>query len=419
MPVYRYIAIAPNSGSRRRGELSADTAAQVRSALRKMGLAPTRVTPVHERTRRDTSQTHNSIRKLLQTPGQLRNSPARKRDSLIEFYESLAALLTTGTPLVQGLELLAGHGGAKTRRGRRLATLCRGLADRVRSGDTLADAMADRPDWFTPVDLALVRSATESGQADRTLTDLAEAHARSGELQGSIVSAMAYPMLLTVFGIGAVVFLSTKTLPQLAGVLLDAGVELPLPTAILLNLGQSLSGYPLFWLLGTIGFFIVLSWLWTTPALSRARLRVPVFGPAILKSQLGSASLLLARLLEGGVTLCDAVGLTAPTVRNRAIRDELAAIGDAVREGRSASDSLLQGGVADPVFCRVIGVGEESGELSQALQTIGARHMASSARLVQRLAAILEPTVILILAAMIGFVVYAAIIPMLRVTQTL
>ncbi len=418
MPVYRYNAIAPNSGSRRRGELTADTASQVRSALRTMGLAPTRVTLVRERVQRSNSESPNALTKILNAPRRLQQSPARKRDSLIEFYESLAALLNTGTPLVQGLELLAGHDGARSRRGRALASMCRGLADRVSAGDTLADAMADRRDWFAPVDLALVRSSTESGQADRTLTDLAEAHARSGELQGSIASAMAYPMLLTVFGIGAVVFLSTKTLPQLAGVLLDAGVELPLPTSILLTLGQSLSGHPLLWMSALIAVAMLAAWLWATPVLSRARLRLPVFGPAVLKSQLGTASLLLARLIEGGVPLCDAVALTAPTVRNSAIRDELAAIGDAVREGRSASDSLLVGGVADPVFCRVISVGEESGELAHALETIGVRHMASSARLTQKLAAILEPTVILILAAMIGFVVYAAIIPMLRVSQT-
>ncbi|MCB9848566.1 MAG: type II secretion system F family protein [Phycisphaeraceae bacterium] len=419
MPVYRYIAIAPSTGARQRGELTADTAAQVRSALRKMGLAPTRVTPAPQRAVRELGESGSAvivdrIRGLLP----FRNTPARRRYSVIEFFESLATLLATGTPLVQGLELLATHGG-RSKRGRQLSTLCRELAEGVRGGATLPDAMAARPDWFTRVDLALVRSASESGQAENALNDLAEAHSRSGEVQGRLASALAYPTLLSVFGVAAVVFLTTTTLPQLAGVLQDAGVELPMPTEILLAVGDSLRDHTLLWTIAAASLVTLLGWLWTTPALARARLRIPVLGPARLNAQLGSASTLMARLLEGGVPLCDAVTLTAPTVRNRAIRDELIALGEAVREGRSASESLASGGVADPVFCRVVGVGEESGELAPALRTIGARRLESSERRIDRLTTILEPAVILLLAAMVGFVVYAAILPMLRVTQTL
>ncbi len=420
MPLFAYTATAGTSGTRR-GQLAADSAYQVRVALRRMGLTPLRVREsVAEKGAPATGAGERS-RLSLRTWG-ARLAQGRRRAALVEVYESLALLLASGTELSVGLELLGGS--ARRRFGRapgssRAQTLCKSLAERVRQGGSLADALADRPDWFGVVDVALVRAAEQSGELERTLSDLAEHHARSDELKGRLASALAYPALLAIFGAGVVVFLTTTTLPQLASVLADSNVALPGPTRVLLALGALLTGR--WWLAAPLVLAIaaLLGWLLSSDRLARARLRLPLIGPVLLRGQVGGLSLLLSRLLAAGIPLSEALALATPTVRNAALRAALDDVGASLRSGRSIAETLESSGLFEPLFCRALAVGEESGELAPTLQTIGERFRGSTRRLIDRLASVLEPSVILVLAACVGFVVYAAIAPMLRLAQTI
>ncbi|MCA9304927.1 MAG: type II secretion system F family protein [Phycisphaerales bacterium] len=407
MSVFRYTASESATGRVTRGELAADSAAQVRAALRRMGLAPLRVHELRRKQNSDAPALKTAIARVVRN---------RRRSRLVEFYENLAALIESGTPLAESIDLLSGtqKGSAAT-----LSTVCRTLSEDIRGGRSLAGTMAGHGDWFGPIDLALVRSAEESGQLPRILADLAEHHGRSDELRGRLAGALAYPALLLVFGVGVVVFLTTKTLPQLAGVLSDGGVELPRATAMLLTIGGAIARYwP--WLAAVlIGLVPVFIYALRRPALARMRLRVPLLGPAMMRTQVGSASLLIARLLDCGLPLTEALALAAPTIPNAALRDAFASLGEELKRGGSISAHLKSSSLFEPVFLRVLEVGEARGDLSQALQRIGARYRSSAARLINRLAAALEPAAIVVLAVMIGFVVYAAIIPMTRLGSAL
>jgi len=405
MAVYRYIAIAQEGGTRARGArsrgvLAADTTQQVRAALRRMGLAPIRVTEAR-------APQPSLFRTVF-----ARLTRSHRRSALVELYESLAALLSSGTPLAPALALLASsRSGA--------SGLARLLAESVREGSSLSTSMTGRPEWFGAVDTALIASAQESGDLAGALAALAEEGARAEELSGKVIGALAYPALLFVFGLGVVVFLTTTTLPQLAGVIADAGGALPRSTAALLAVGDIVTAqWPMVMALGAL-VTLGAVWLARTPRLARARLRVPLFGPLALRSQTAGASLLLARLLEGGVPLAEALGLCAPTVRNPALRSALLSVREDLTAGGGVAAAITLSGLFDPVFARVLEVGEASGELAPALRSAGERQRTRARRAADRLAAALEPAVILILAAMIGFMVYAAITPMLRLAQTL
>lgn len=403
MTIYQYIALTPENGIRQKGELSADSAQQVRAALRRMNLLPVRISERSERP--------------LQAPAVLRGiasrmSRRRRRAAIVEFYESLAALLASGTALAPSLELLA-RGQSKN------ATLCRELAECVKSGGSLSAAMRTRPAWFSDVDAALVSSAEESGETEAALLDLAEHHARAEELGGKLAGALAYPALLAVFGLGVIVFLTTTTLPQLAAVIHDSGGALPRSTRVLLAIGDGLTQHWPIALVVSIGAIAGFSWMARTPKLAVLRLRIPVVGRLTVTSQTADASLLLSRLLSGGVPLSESLSLVTPTVRNVKLRNALISLRDQLRDGRTMADGLNNSNLFDPVFCRVLEVGEASGELADSLRAAGERQRAKARRLIDRLAAALEPAVILILAALIGFVVYAAIMPMLRLAQTI
>ena len=483
MPVYRYTAAptpgpGPGSGlgSRSgadatpritRGQLAADSEQPLRAALRSMGLQPLTIRPRKPQKPRNPRPRNPR----LQSAWRLRANPAvsaqaensgcgapsvvssgdglssagrfafvesllrrRHAATLVEFYESLATLLSSGAPLAGSLDLL----GTSVRRDRGLsglsallarlrgsaaeraiATACLSLAERVRGGASLAEAMAEQPSWFGPVDCALVSSCERSGHAERALADLADLHARGEDLRGKLAGALAYPALLLIFGLGVVVFLTTTTLPQLAGVLADAGAALPPATAALLALGELLTTrWPLALLL-VIAVIAGAGYLARSDRFARARLAMPLLGRASLRGQTSSAAILLARLLDAGVPLAEAIELVAPSVPNSALRGEFLALRESLLAGRSLSERAASGGLIEPVFCRVLEVAEESGEMASALRTIGNRQRESARRLIDRLAGILEPVVILMLACGIGFVVYAAIAPMLRVAQSL
>ena len=403
MAVYRYLATRPGVSGSIRGEFAADSEAQVRHRLRHMGLLPARVDELTHAARGGPRPITRALNRF---------TAARRTIDLAEFYEGLAALLTAGVPLLESLELLA-----RGKRGR-ASTLCRQIADGVRRGGTLSQAMAARPAWFSPVDQALVRSAQHSGDLDATLSSLASHRSRSGELAHRVAGTLAYPLLLACFGVGVVVFLSTATLPQLAAVVRDSGGELPAATRLLLAAGGTIAAW--WWLalpvlVATVG---ACAWAVRLDALAQVRLRVPILGLLIRRSQIGSASLLLARLLRAGLPLGESISLVEPTVTNRAIASALVALRSGLANGAARISKVSVISRLDPVFARVVEVGEESGELDAALERIGERYVASARRLVDRLATLLEPMVILVLAGLIGFVVYAAVMPMLQVSRS-
>lgn len=440
MPVYRYKA-ATNGGvdaAVATGELTADSAAQVRRTLRSAGMRPLQVRPSDSTIRRRNHSTpdepEDGARRRQDAESTPRNRSATRtaapralrpgagRAALVELYESLSALLASGLPLASALETVARTHSAARRGRAQLSTICRELAESLAQGESLAGAMSARPDSFRDIDRALVRAAEESGELERALCDLAEHHARGEELRGRLAAALSYPALLCAFGLGVVVFLSTATLPPLVSTLTDAGVRPPALSAALIGFGDALARW---WWAVVIAALVGMVALRTALRGSRGAaiaLRVPLLGPAMSRAELGAACVMLARLLEGGVTLGDALVHAAPTVRNASVRAGLSSLRQRLIDGGSLrGDGPEGGGVAGlpEDLVRVLEVGRESGELPRSLRTLGERRLRSARRLIDRLAAVLEPAVILVLAALIGAVVYAAIAPMLRLAQTL
>ncbi|MEQ9617535.1 MAG: type II secretion system F family protein [Phycisphaerales bacterium] len=413
MPVFRYIAMeGDGAGSTVRGELAADTAYQVRLALRRRGLLPRRVTEVVSGgTSQPSTALREQIRRVL-----ARSSRARARVRLIELYENLAALLATGTQISEALSILS---QGRDRRTGPVRTLCLSMAERIRQGATLADAMAEHPAWFGAVDVALVRASEHTGETPSALEALAQHHGRSEELKGKLAGALAYPSLLFIFGLGVVIFLTTNTLPQLTAVLVDAGTPVPRLTSLLMGFGGAISTYPLLVTFVLFAVLVAIIWAARSDRLAGARLRVPLFGRVLVRTQLTGASTLLARLLNGGLTLSESLVLVTPTIANARVRGCFESMERDLREGRAAAVSLGNATFIEPTFRQVLAVGEETGELAGTLRTIGDRYRASSSRLIDRLATVLEPVVILVLAVLVGLVVFAAVLPMLRLTQTL
>jgi type II secretory pathway component PulF len=393
-------------GEIRTGELSGETAADVRAALRRARLQVLDLRPLRPK----------HLPALTWIDRHLR---ARRREVKSDLFDSLSTMLDSGLPLTESLDALI-----ESSRGRPRSMLVQ-VREGVRSGRELAEAMADHASWFDPVELALVRAGQHAGDLAGVLRTLADRHARSGELSQKLIGALAYPALVACVGIGVVVFLSTKTLPDLVQILDGAGVQTPRLTAIVMSVGQTLASIGIWLLLGAV--ILIVALLSIAPALARRGYRlprwtrrcIPLVARRLAVARLSSG---LSDLLRAGVPAVESLRVLSPTIGGLGagdLRAELLRAADRLERGEEFATALDDPLWFDAEFRRLLAVGENAGELEGMLTRIGERYERRSRVLIDRLASLLEPAVILSLAVVIGIVVIAAVLPLLRLQEVL
>tara|TARA_E500000318_G_scaffold14854_4_gene14803 strand:- start:1030 stop:2271 length:1242 start_codon:yes stop_codon:yes gene_type:complete len=390
--------------------IQADTDAAARAALRKAGLRPITLRPV-----RAARSTKLPISEFLNR--QLRSRRVHRKS---EFYDSLSILLDSGVPLAVAVRTM----GQSRNGSRNVAVLTHSIADGLKDGRRLSDCMADHPDWFDAAELAMIDAGQRTGEMGAILRRLAERQSRSGELSSKLIGAMSYPLLVGVIGIGVTLFLSVKTLPELVGILYDAQIEPPTLTIGVMQLGQFVWGHGVWIILAMLLLpFLVIGMLRLLPSILQERLRGQLTGwvPRVFRRTKSAETMLsLSELLETGVPLVESIRVVAPTMRGA--HGILLA-----RSLQRSADRIEQG---EPVMClfddeqwfsaehrQVMLAGETAGELPRTLARIGELDLRASRRLIDRFASFLEPTAIVLLAALVGTVVMAAVLPLIRLQE--
>jgi len=407
---WRYKARDPNTLEIVSSIIQADTDRAARAALRKAGLRPIQINPI-----KGSISGESGIMRLIQ-----RHLRSRRVHLKADLYDSMATLLDAGIPLARALRTMASSGTGR----KRVSTLTHSLADSIHTGVALSDAMVDHSGWFDAAEIAMIRAGEQSGEMSSVLHRLADRQSRSGELSSKITGALAYPMLVTVIGIGVTIFLSTKTLPQLVGILIDADIDPPGLTMWVMAFGQTVWNYG-FWILIALVLLLISGVLWIGSLSKKSNGRIPkmIAGatPSVfLRIRTSEAMLSLSELLETGVTLVEGLRVVAPTMRGL-LGSMLAGTFE------SAASRIEQG---EPVSCifedpvwfaeehrQLMSAGKTAGELGRTLERIGNRDLRSARRLLDRFAAMIEPAAIVGLAILVGTVVMAAVLPLVRLQE--
>lgn len=410
MTTWRYKARDPSTLEVVSSVIHADTDAAARAALRKAGLRPVRVKPVRA-SRADGSWWGQSLDRHLR---------ARRVQRKADFYDSLATLLDAGIPLSTALRTMG-----STRAGqRRAAELAHAMSDAIQGGSSLAEAMRGHGSWFDEAEIAMIDAGQRSGEMGSILGRLADRQSRSGELSSKITGALAYPMLVCVIGIGVTIFLSVKTLPELVGILRDAEVEPPGLTLLVMGMGQFV-WHNGFWLICGLLVLLILS----AVGLSVLRQRAPgrlaravgrCTPRVFMRIRSSEAMLSLAELLKTGVTLVDSLRIVAPTLRGvlgSMLAGSLDHAAGEIEQGEPVSCIFDDGVWFTQEHRQLMAAGEAAGEMSRTLERIGQRELRSARRLLDRLAAMIEPAAILLLAVLVGTVVMAAVLPLVRLQE--
>ncbi len=338
------------------------------------------------------------------------------RDIVI-FTRQFATMINAGLPLVQSLDILA-----KQSENKNLQKIIQQVLYDVESGKTLADAMRKHKAVFTDLYVNMVAAGEAGGILDTILLRLATFLEKADALRRKIKGAMIYPGVIFSVAIGAVAILLIFVIPTFQNMFESAGVPLPLPTQIVINLSKLLQHY--WWLLlGVILATIALirGYYKTSNGqlqLDRFILNVPVLGPMLRKSAVARFTRTLGTLVSSGVSILDGLEITARTAGNRVIHDAIMESRTSIAGGETISEPLKKSGVFPPMVVQMINVGEQTGGLDEMLSKIADFYDEEVDAAVEALLSAMEPVMIVFLGGIVGGMIVAMYLPIFDMINT-
>lgn len=336
------------------------------------------------------------------------------RDRLLHFTRELSVMLSSGLPLDRSLAILGGMGEEHT------AQLVTQLRDDLRKGKSFAEALEEHPE-FSSFYINMVRAGEASGTLEGTLVRMTEYLERARALRKMIVSAMTYPVILFSVAIFSLVFLLAYVVPSFTDLFADMGASLPGPTKVVMDMGDFMARW--WWLV--IGGLAGIYWLGKQRFADESFRRKfdervlnwPLVGELISNIEMTRFARTLGVLLHGGVPVVAGLGIAQATVSNRTLRGELDTAVEALREGRSLSASLLDGGKFPELALHMLQVGEETGRMEEMLLKVAELYEDEVSTVTQRLLALLEPALILGLGFLIAGIIVSILLGILGVNE--
>lgn len=382
------------------GTLTADTPAEARQQLRARGLAIAELAPLGPPRRWNWIASRRA-----------RLRPAQRA----EIWRSLAVLLLAGVPLATALQTCR-----QELRGAAESALRR-LEDAIRGGRNLAEALRAQPELGDELAQTIVQVGLHTGQLGPALQQLAEYLLARRQTADKLTTALIYPAILCSVGLGVVLFLATQVLPQLLEVLASAGRSLPWPTRVLQAISAGLLQYGIV-LAGIVAIaVVVIGATWHAPHLQRLReravLRLPVYGGLVRTAWLARIAGLLALLLRVDVRFTTALALLRRSLPHRLYAEALERLEKALEAGVEIAAPLRGSRLIPPLVTQLLALGQASGELPAMLEQLRAHYERELSLATARFLALLEPMLILVLALLIGFVVFATLLPILEATK--
>ena len=386
------------------GERMAETVDAAVAALRRDQILVTQINPVKDKA-------------AAKAP---RKKRARGVDpkNLAVFVRQFSVMIDAGLPLVQCLEILGTQEEDKNFAGVILAT----RAD-VESGASLADAMKKHPKVFDPLFTNMIAAGEAGGILDTILKRLATYIEKAVKLKGQVKSAMIYP--IAVVGIATVVVgvILWKVIPTFASLFAGLGADLPLPTRVVIALSNNLVRFGPFLIAGGVAASFGLKSYYATPAGRRVVdgivLKMPILGLLMRKIAVARFCRTLSTLLASGVSILEALDITARTSGNAIVEDAIQTTRKSIERGETIAGPLKETAVFPPMVVQMIGVGEATGALDTMLSKIADFYEEEVDVAVAGLLTLLEPVMIALLGGVVGGIVIAMYMPIFSLISKL
>ena len=456
MPQFRYIAFDAR-GAERSGEIEAESVEAATSVLKAQGLFPTDVANRAESTplaipgsrfgakiRREIaggvtreaaqSSTERSVRSAVMpsasSGGTRFGGVAREiqlpfvrpvsAKELAAFTRQLATLLKAGMPLLRGLEVLV-----RQEKNRSFRAIIGALVEEIRSGGTLSEAMARHPRVFDRLFVNMIKAGEAGGVLDVVLERLAKFLEKSLQLRAKVQAAMVYPLIVMTVAVVILAGLIVFVVPKFQQIFSDLlkGAPLPPLTEAVLALSDLVRAHYLVTLGVAAGVFGLFRWYRHTATGARVvdgvLVRLPLFGELLLKSLVARFTRTLGTLLASGVPILQAITITRDTTGNVRVAEALDVVHERVKEGDPVARPLEGTQVFPSMVIGMIDVGEHTGQLPEMLNKVADIYDEEVDTAVAGLSSMIEPLLIVFLAGVVGTIVIALFLPIIRIVQLL
>ena len=418
MPIFEYKAYAPG-GATKTGVIDADTPRAARQALRKQNVLVSDLREVGSKRKSKKAKAAKAkkpgVLDKLQSLRTTKSGPSgRDLEQVTAITRQMGTLLGAGIPMAEALKAIIDQAES-----RKTETMFRELRERITQGTSFGDALSDYPSMFSDLYVNMVKAGEATGQVDIVLSRLADFLQSQRALQRKVVSALTYPLLMVIIGLLVVSILMAVVVPKITDMLQDTGQTMPAPTEVLITISALFKNY--WWaallILAAISYFF--ERLYRTKAgrhfVDRNALRAPIIGDLLRKQAVARFTRTLSTLLSSGVPAVRSLEIVESVVGNRVISDATAHIRSRILEGTDIATPLKASGVFPSVVGYMVSIGEQSGELEQMLDRIADAYDEEIEVVTERVTTILEPIMIVLLAIVVGFIVWAIVLPILQV----
>lgn len=329
------------------------------------------------------------------------------------FSRQMASLIKSGVPLLQALDVISRQTKNKT-----FVRAIEDIGFGVRNGRSFSSALSDYPQIFSTLYVAMVRAGEESGNLREMLMRMADHQRAQEEMASKVRSATAYPAFMLVIGIATVVFILTFVMPKISVMFKDLGQSLPWPTQVVLGISQFVRSAGL-WGLGAVLLtgVIVNRWVQTPhgrSAISGFVLAIPFIRTFSLRLDLARFCRTLALLLQSGLPILRAIEIAVPTLNNNFVKRDMLLCVQGLTAGESLGACLRQSSIIPDMVSQLIAVGEESGSLVESLTDIAETYEQEINESTKFMTTLLEPIMILAIGLVVGFIVFAMLLPIFQ-----
>lgn len=330
------------------------------------------------------------------------------RKQVMHFSRQLAVFLKAGIPILEALEVINEETSDKV-----MQRVLNDMIEALRSGDTFTAAAAVHPEAFPAYYVGILNSAELTGGLDVVLNQLSDYIERDTEARSRLTSALVYPSVVLAMAVVTVVILTTFVLPRFETFFTSLNAKLPLPTILLLDATGLMTRYSVeIGATAVLGIVVGVTTFRSQKgraAIDALLLKVPLIGDLLKDAILEKICRILASMIKSGVSLPEAMTVTADAINNAVYRRGLTAIRAAMLEGQGLAGPLGRTGLFPGAARQIFRVGEETGTLDEQLETAASFYDRELDYKIKRFTSLFEPAVIIFVGLVVGFVAVALV----------
>ncbi|MFA6961768.1 MAG: type II secretion system F family protein [Opitutaceae bacterium] len=432
MPKFTYSAIESASGKEKKGVVESATSEQAAAELKAMGLIPTALAPEGGGGTKAAFGAKKDAKKSSSPAASAPTLGAKKKKGSISFgrvinnagltvfTRQLATLVNAGMPIMRSLETLA-----RQEKNPLFKEVVESLVESIRSGGNFSDGLLQHPKVFDRLYVNMVRAGEAGGVLGTVLERLARFMEKAEKIKGKVKSAMTYPVIIVFVAVAIVGALMVFVIPQFEKIFsgMLKGQSMPALTLAVLAFSNFIKHHIIITIgICVVGYFAFKAWHKTrtgTRVVDMILLKAPGLGPLFLKSSVSRFTRTLGTLLASGVPILQALLITRDTSGNVHVADALNLVHDRVKEGDNVARPLESTNVFPTMVTSMIEVGEETGALPEMLNRVADTYDEEVDNSVAGLTSIIEPIMIVFMAVVVGTIVIALFLPIIKIIQSL